>query len=166
MLRQLLAWERDLSGAPKTGPVMAFDDRIYVLTPNAAIVELPQGGTAVDFAYTVHTDLGHRCRGARVDGVMVPLQHPALQNGQTVEVTSGEGGRPSRDWLNPEPGVSGQPACASKRCLVQRPPMVRPLPAGARQSKSCCSAKARPPSSSTTWPPSWGFAQRTNCLKW
>jgi GTP pyrophosphokinase len=99
VLRQLLAWERDLSGAAQG----LFDDRIYVLTPNAAIVELPQGATAVDFAYTVHTDLGHRCRGARVDGAMVTLNTP-LQNGQTVEITAAKEGGPSRDWLNAELG--------------------------------------------------------------
>jgi GTP pyrophosphokinase len=100
VLRQLLAWERDLSGGQG---VIAFDDRIYVLTPDAAIVELPQGATAVDFAYSVHTNLGHRCRGARVDGAMVPLNTP-LKNGQTVEVTVVKEGGPSRDWLNPELG--------------------------------------------------------------
>ena len=104
VLRQLLAWERDLSGAQegRQGEV-SFDDRIYVLTPNAAIVELPQGATAVDFAYSVHTTLGHRCRGAKVDGAMVPLNTP-LKNGQTVEVTTVKEGGPSRDWLNPELG--------------------------------------------------------------
>jgi GTP pyrophosphokinase len=100
VLRQLLAWERDLSGVHTQN---LLDDRIYVLTPDANIVELPQGATAVDFAYTVHTDLGHRCRGARVDGAMVPLNTP-LKNGQTVEVTAAKEGGPSRDWLNPELG--------------------------------------------------------------
>ena len=104
VLRQLLAWERDLSGAHAgaDGAGM-FEDRIYVLTPDAAIVELPQGATAVDFAYSVHTNLGHRCRGAKVDGAMVPLNTP-LKNGQTVEVTAVKEGGPSRDWLNPELG--------------------------------------------------------------
>jgi GTP pyrophosphokinase len=101
VLRQLLAWERDLSGAQSTTGF--FDDRIYVLTPDAAIVELPQGATAIDFAYSVHTNLGHRCRGARVDGAMVTLSTP-LKNGQTVEVTVAKEGGPSRDWLNPELG--------------------------------------------------------------
>jgi GTP pyrophosphokinase len=100
VLRQLLAWERDLSGEQGAA---VFDDRIYVLTPDAAIVELPQGATPVDFAYSVHTNLGHRCRGARVDGAMVPLNTP-LKNGQTVEVTAAKEGGPSRDWLNPELG--------------------------------------------------------------
>ncbi len=99
VLRQLLAWERDLSGASQG----LFEDRIYVLTPDAAIVELPQGATPVDFAYSVHTSLGHRCRGARVDGAMVPLNTP-LQNGQTVDIISAKEGGPSRDWLNAELG--------------------------------------------------------------
>ncbi len=99
VLRQLLAWERELSGAaPQHG---LFDDRIYVLTPEAAIVELPAGATPVDFAYTLHTELGHRCRGARVDGAMLPL-HTPLKNGQTVEIVAAKEGGPSRDWLNPE----------------------------------------------------------------
>lgn len=101
VLRQLLAWERDLAGAPQHAGL--FEDRIYVLTPNAAIVELPQGSTPVDFAYAVHTSVGHRCRGARVDGVMVPL-NTQLQNGQTVEITTAKEGGPSRDWLNAELG--------------------------------------------------------------
>ena len=101
VLRQLLAWERDLSGTLADKGL--FDDRIYVLTPEAAIVELPQGATPLDFAYTIHTSLGHRCRGARIDGVMVPLNTP-LANGQTVEITAIKEGAPSRDWLNPELG--------------------------------------------------------------
>jgi len=100
VLRQLLAWERDLSGVQTQS---LLDDRIYVLTPDASIVELPQGATAIDFAYAVHTDLGHRCRGARVDGAMVPLNTP-LKNGQTVEVNAAKEGGPSRDWLNADLG--------------------------------------------------------------
>ncbi|HSW15912.1 MAG TPA: bifunctional (p)ppGpp synthetase/guanosine-3',5'-bis(diphosphate) 3'-pyrophosphohydrolase, partial [Ramlibacter sp.] len=99
VLRQLLAWERDLAGADTS----LFEDRIYVLTPQAAVVELTQGSTPVDFAYTVHTTLGHRCRGARIDGAMAPLNTP-LKNGQTVEVITVKEGGPSRDWLNPELG--------------------------------------------------------------
>jgi GTP pyrophosphokinase len=95
VLRQLLAWERDLAGSAEG----LFEDRIYVLTPQASIVELPRGATPVDFAYTVHTNLGHRCRGARVDGAMVPLNTP-LKNGQTVEIVAAKEGGPSRDWLN------------------------------------------------------------------
>ena len=110
VLRQLLAWERELSGAAaKPGDARGatdaalLEDRIYVLTPDAAIVELAQGATPIDFAYSVHTNLGHRCRGARVDGILVPLNTP-LKNGQTVEVTTVKEGGPSRDWLNLELG--------------------------------------------------------------
>ncbi len=103
VLRELLAWERDFSqqGAAEGGGM--FDDRIYVFTPQATIIDLPAGGTPVDFAYALHTDLGHRCRGARVDGAMVPL-NTALSSGQTVEVVAAKEGGPSLDWLNAELG--------------------------------------------------------------
>jgi len=115
VLRQLLAWERDLSGAAQAGAPGngLFDDRIYVLTPDAAVVELPQGATPIDFAYTVHTNLGHRCRGAKVDGAMVPL-NTQLANGQTVEITAIKEGGPSRDWLNPELGFLASPRARAK----------------------------------------------------
>ncbi len=107
VLRQLLAWERDFveqgSHTPGAAGSAMFDDRIYVFTPQATVVELPTGATAIDFAYVVHTDLGHRCRGARVDGAMVPLNTPLL-SGQTVEILAGKEGGPSLDWLNPELG--------------------------------------------------------------
>jgi len=96
MLRALLAWEREIDTS-------MLQDRIYVLTPEAAIIDLPQGATPVDFAYQLHSNLGHRCRGATVDGVLVPL-HTKLQSGQTVSITAIKEGGPSRDWLNPELG--------------------------------------------------------------
>jgi GTP pyrophosphokinase len=120
VLRQLLAWQHDLSApndADGAGLVAAtggvLDDRIYVLTPEAAIVDLPSGATPIDFAYAVHTNLGHRCRGAKVDGAMVPLNTP-LKNGQTVEVSTVKEGGPSRDWLNPELGYLASPRAKSK----------------------------------------------------
>ncbi|CAB3766831.1 RelA/SpoT family protein [Paraburkholderia solisilvae] len=79
------------------------DDHIYTLTPQARVIPLPHGSTPLDFAYHLHSDLGHRCRGARVDGAMVPLNTP-LQNGQTVEIVAVKEGGPSRDWLNPQLG--------------------------------------------------------------
>ena len=107
VLRQLLAWQRDLTGPAEQHArdvsQSLFQDHIYVLTPDASIVELPQGATTIDFAYSVHTSLGHRCRGARIDGLMAPL-NTRLQNGQTVEVITIREGGPSRDWLNPELG--------------------------------------------------------------
>ena len=120
VLRQLLAWERDIAGgeagdATGTGGVPVLDDRIYVLTPDAAVVELVQGATAVDFAYSVHTTVGHRCRGARVDGHLVPLSTP-LRNGQTVDIITAKEGGPSRDWLNPDLGfLNSQRARAKVR---------------------------------------------------
>ena len=122
VLRELLAWERDFArdgaaaertkaaaGAAST----AFDNRIYVFTPQATIIDLPAGGTPVDFAYALHTDVGHRCRGARVDGVMVPL-NTALKSGQTVEVVAAKDGGPSLDWLNAELGYIGSPRSRAK----------------------------------------------------
>ncbi len=103
VLNQLLAWERDTAQEAQAGGGPAFDDRIYVFTPQATIVELAAGATPVDFAYAVHTDLGHRCRGARIDGQMLPLNTP-LHSGQTVEIIAAKEGGPSLDWLNPELG--------------------------------------------------------------
>jgi len=105
VLRQLLAWERDYVSNEAQG---VFDDRIYVFTPQSAVVELSAGSTPVDFAYAVHTDLGHRCRGAKLDGHMVPLDTP-LASGQRVEIVAAKPGGaqsagPSRDWLNPQLG--------------------------------------------------------------
>ena len=107
VLRQLLAWERDLSikldSQSHSSKQPLVEEKIYVLTPDAAIVELPHGSTPIDFAYTLHTELGHRCRGAKVDGHLVPL-NTALLNGQTVEITTAKDGGPSRDWLNSDLG--------------------------------------------------------------
>ncbi len=103
VLRELLAWQREMSerDAP-AGADAVFDDRIYVFTPQAAVIELPAAATPLDFAYTLHTSVGHRCRGARVDGALVPL-HTPLKNGQTVEIITAKEGGPSRDWLGGEP---------------------------------------------------------------
>lgn len=110
-LRQLLAWQRDIGQSLGSGALIPGDagqSTIFVLTPQARVIELPAGSTPIDFAYHVHTQLGHRCRGARVDGAMVPLT-TRLENGQTVEIIAArEGGAhddgPSRDWLNPQLG--------------------------------------------------------------
>ncbi|HYA66672.1 MAG TPA: bifunctional (p)ppGpp synthetase/guanosine-3',5'-bis(diphosphate) 3'-pyrophosphohydrolase [Burkholderiaceae bacterium] len=98
-LRRLLDWQREVEpvGGPQSG------DRVYALTPQGRVVELPHGATPIDFAYHVHTELGHRCRGARVDGALVSL-NTALRTGQTVEILSARTGGPSRDWLNPDLG--------------------------------------------------------------
>ncbi len=104
-LRQLLAWrdEVELAPAADSADDTARDGRMYVLTPQARVVELPAGGTPVDFAFHIHSEVGYRCRGARVDGAIVPLNTP-LKNGQTVEIISAKTGGPSRDWLNTDLG--------------------------------------------------------------
>ena len=111
VLRQLLAWERDFAEGDAQQAV--FDERIYVFTPQASIVELTAGATPIDFAYAVHTQLGHRCRGAKVDGLMVPLL-TRLQSGQTVEISAAKEGGPSLDWLNPELGYLQSPRSRTK----------------------------------------------------
>lgn len=94
----------------------AFHDRIYVLTPQGHIIDLPAGATPLDFAYAIHTAVGHRCRGAKVDGVMVSLTTP-LASARQVEILTARQGRPSRDWLNPNLGYL---KTASARAKVRR----------------------------------------------
>jgi GTP pyrophosphokinase len=122
-LRQILEWKDEVRDAGdlaehfKTG---LFEDTVYVLTPQGRVIDLPKGATPVDFAYHVHTELGHRCRGAKVDGVMVPLNTP-LANGQQVEIIAAKQGGPSRDWLNPQLGyLKSQGARAKVRQWFNR----------------------------------------------
>jgi len=112
-MRQLLAWNTDSTRETARKTDADSGEHIYVLTPQARVIELPAGSTAVDFAYHLHTDLGHRCRGARVDGQLVPLQ-TQLATGQTVEIVSAKSGGPSRDWLNPQLGFLASPRARSK----------------------------------------------------
>ena len=115
-LRQILEWKDEVSDAGelaerfKTG---LFEDTVYVLTPQGKVIDLPKGSTSIDFAYHVHTELGHRCRGAKVDGMMVPLNTP-LRNGQRVEIAAAKQGGPSRDWLNPQLGYLKSPGARAK----------------------------------------------------
>jgi GTP pyrophosphokinase len=101
-LRELLAWRDEVADWSKTRQGR-LDDAVYVLTPQGKVVDLPAGATPIDFAYALHTDLGHRCRGAKVDGHIVPLDKP-LESGQRVEIVTAKSGGPSRDWLNSERG--------------------------------------------------------------
>jgi GTP pyrophosphokinase len=101
-LRQLLEWkdeERSANDFVDRFKSEAFQERVYVLTPQGRIIDLPQGATPLDFAYAVHSEVGHRCRGAKVNGRIVPLT-TALQNGEQVEILTAREGGPSRDWLN------------------------------------------------------------------
>jgi GTP pyrophosphokinase len=90
-----------------------FSDRVYVVSPKGEIVDVPTGGTPLDFAYQVHTDLGHRTRGAKVNGRMVPLDH-RLKNGETVEIITAKSAHPSRDWLSPQSGFLASPRHRNK----------------------------------------------------
>ena len=106
LLRQLLNWREEIGDSrdwQKQYREAALDDTLYVFTPQGRVVDLPVGSTPVDFAYRVHTELGHRCRGAKVDGALVPLTTP-LKTGQRVEIVAAKEGGPSRDWLNPQQG--------------------------------------------------------------
>jgi GTP pyrophosphokinase len=93
--------------------VELFQDRIYVLSPKGEIVDVPVGGTPLDFAYQVHTDLGHRTRGAKVNGRMVPLDYQ-LKNSETVEIITAKTAQPSRDWLSPQSGFLASPRHRNK----------------------------------------------------
>jgi len=105
-LRHLLEWKDEVADAGEFVDQFrseVFQDRIYVFTPQGKVIDLPQGATPLDFAYNIHTDVGHRCRGAKVNGKMVPLTCP-LQTGQQVEILTVKHASPSRDWLNPHLG--------------------------------------------------------------
>jgi GTP pyrophosphokinase len=105
-LRQVLEWNRELvseSGFSEAVKQGLFNDTVYVFTPQGRVIDLPAGATPVDFAYHVHTDLGHRCRGAKVDGQIVSLS-TKLANAQVVDILAAKQGGPSRDWLNPQLG--------------------------------------------------------------
>jgi GTP diphosphokinase / guanosine-3',5'-bis(diphosphate) 3'-diphosphatase len=106
-MRQLLDWQREMSAAEEFVEGVKTDifrDQVFVYTPKGEIKEMPAGATPVDFAYRVHTDLGHKCVGAKVNGKLVSL-NSQLQNGDIVEIVSGKSSRgPSRDWLNPNLG--------------------------------------------------------------
>jgi len=115
-LRQILAWKDDVSDS---GDMLEqfkselFQDRVYVLTPLGKVIDLPKGSTPIDFAYTLHTDLGHRTRGAKINGSIVPL-NTKLQNGQRVEILTSKHGSPSRDWLIPSLGYLQSPSARAK----------------------------------------------------
>lgn len=106
-LRDLLKWQRDMTGADEfveTVKMDLFSDQVFIYTPKGEVKELPAGSTSLDFAYRIHTDLGHRCVGAKVNGKLVAL-NSILQNGDTVEVMTSKVERgPSLDWLNPDLG--------------------------------------------------------------
>ena len=164
VLRQLLAWERDLAGAPQHAGL--FDDRIYVLTPNAAIVELPKGSTPVDFAYTVHTSVA-------TAAVVRASTAPWFRSTPRCKT--------ARRWKSPRPrkaaprATGSTPSWATWAATVRVPRCVpgsmrsnstKPLRAAARQWKNSCSAKARPPCAWKTWPASSASSRPMRCSRW
>ncbi|HMV97205.1 MAG TPA: bifunctional (p)ppGpp synthetase/guanosine-3',5'-bis(diphosphate) 3'-pyrophosphohydrolase, partial [Anaerolineales bacterium] len=106
-LRTMMEWRSDVKDAAEFVESMrsdVFQDRVYIFTPRGDIIDLPAGSTPIDFAYHVHTDIGHCCRGARVNGKLVPL-YQELKTGDQVEILTAKRGAPSRDWLNPNLGL-------------------------------------------------------------
>ena len=118
-----IRWVRQLLEPPESGEsegdfidrvrAEIFEDRIYVLSPKGEVIDLPRDATPLDFAYHVHTNLGHRCRGAKVNGRMVPLTHK-LRNGELVEIITAKLPQPSRDWLSPHNGYLASPRSRAK----------------------------------------------------
>lgn len=115
-LRQILAWKDEVADS---GDLLEqfkselFQDKVYVLTPQGKVIDLPKGSTPIDFAYSLHTDLGHRTRGAKVNGSIVSL-NTKLQNGERVEILTTKIGSPSRDWLNATLGFLQTPSARAK----------------------------------------------------
>jgi GTP pyrophosphokinase len=102
-LRQLMEWRQDVTDASEFVASLktdVFQDRVYTFTPKGDVIDLPTGSTPIDFAYHIHTEIGHRCRGAKVNGKLVGLDYQ-LKNGDQVSILSAKRGGPSRDWLNP-----------------------------------------------------------------
>jgi GTP pyrophosphokinase len=152
-VRQLLAADRTSGDRDFLDEVRAelFDDRVYTLTPKGEVVDLPPGATPLDFAYHVHTDLGHRTRGARVNGRIVPLTR-ALANGEIVEIITHKYPAPSRDWLSETQGFLNSPRSRSKvRAWFRKldedagklapPEAAAPLPAPAPPKRKRAAAK-------------------------
>ena len=116
LLRQILAWKSEVADSNSLRDAFKnelLQDRVYVFTPQGKVMDLPNGATPVDFAYILHTNLGHRTRGAKVNGRIVPLNYN-LQNGQRVEILTTKQGGPSRDWINPSLGFLKNPRTRAK----------------------------------------------------
>lgn len=115
-LRELLATLQDVEEGTENTELLSDekgDERVYVFTPNDDVVDLPAGSTPIDFAYQIHTQVGHRCRGARVNGKMVSLDY-TLRSGDKVEIITANRGGPNRAWMNPSLGYTGNPRTRSK----------------------------------------------------
>lgn len=146
LLRQILAWQKEVVNTESDTKLEqpAIDllaDQVYVFTPTGDIIDLPKGSTPLDFAYAIHSEVGHRCRGAKVDGKMVSLTY-ALQTGERVEILTAKTANPSRDWLNPHLNYLKTPRARSRvahwfrvkdnaaqaNALLQTEPAAQPAP--------------------------------------
>jgi guanosine-3',5'-bis(diphosphate) 3'-pyrophosphohydrolase len=132
-LRSLMDWRQEV---PDAGEFLdglksdVFEDRVYAFTPKGDVVDLPAGSTPIDFAYHVHTEIGHHCRGARVNGKMVSLDYP-LRTGDQVEIVTTRSGGPSRDWLNPHLGlVKSQRALSKIRTYFKHQDLEKKVASG------------------------------------
>ncbi len=115
-LRQILEWQDEMADSTELAADFKnqiFEERVYVFTPLGKLIDLPHGSTAVDFAYRVHTDVGHRCRGAKANGRIIPLTE-ALETGQRIEVLTSKMSNPSRDWLSEHTGYIKSQQARSK----------------------------------------------------
>jgi GTP pyrophosphokinase len=115
-IRKLMDWKQDVDDAQEFVDGMktdVFKDRVYIFTPRGDIIDLPAGSTPIDFAYHIHTTVGDRCRGAKINGKLVPLEHE-LHTGDQVEILTAKHGGPSRDWLNPSLGLAHTQRARSK----------------------------------------------------
>lgn len=115
-LRQVLDWQSEIADADEFVDELhsqAFDNRVYAFTPAGDVIELGKGSTPLDFAYQIHTELGHRCRGAKVNGKIVPLTYQ-VRSSDTIEILANKTGEPSRDWLSPQSGYLKSPRARSK----------------------------------------------------
>ncbi len=139
-LRQVLEWQEEVGDFGDLREGLSSDvapDRIYVFTPDGHVIDLPRVATPIDFAYRVHTEVGHRCRGAKVNGRIVPLTYQ-LSTGQQVEILTASKGGPSRDWLNPSLGY----VCTSRaRAKIQSWFKHQPVIATSRRGGHCSSVR-------------------------
>ncbi len=139
-MRQLIEWAREMREPTEflsTLKVDLYPDEVYIFTPKGKVVTLPRGATPVDFAYTIHTEVGHQCLGAKVNGQMVPLRHP-LANGDVVQIVTQKGHSPSRDWLS---------FVRTSHARIENPAMDQP-------ERTQASHGSRPPADRTRGPAS------------
>ncbi|MDR2215222.1 MAG: HD domain-containing protein, partial [Nevskiaceae bacterium] len=148
-VRELLGGKRGEGDSDELSRLSAglFDDRVYAMTPKGEVIDLPRGGTPLDFAFHLHSDLGERCRGAKVDGRIVPLNQP-LRSGDVVEILTGKTPAPSRDWLSATAGyLASSRAKAKLRAYFRRldaeaSPAPAPAPAPAATPAAASAAVA------------------------